>query len=148
MPTRPEQVTHRLINQKRKQRGLPPVKWSGKMYRLAKDQSNKMARAGRLFHSNRYALQGGENICGGKGHHSPRDFVTSWMRSPKHRAWLLDPRVKTAAVGISKSRHGTYAAWSFSDQPLFRLRRIRPGILGWLTKVFRPHYTVLRSQKG
>lgn len=118
------------------------------MYRLAKGHSNKMAKAGRLFHSGRYALQGGENICGGKGHHSPKDFVASWMKSSRHRAWLLDARVKTAAVGISDSRHGTYAAWSFSDQPLFRLRRIRPGFWGWLTRMFRPHYTVLRSQRG
>lgn len=110
------------------------------MYRLAKGHSNKMAKAGRLFHSGRYALQGGENICGGKGHHSPKDFVTSWMKSSRHRAWLLDARVKTAAVGISDSRYGTYAAWSFSDQPLFHLRRIRPGILGWLYKLFHTTY--------
>lgn len=115
---RPNQIVHRLINQERKRRGLPHVRWSHEMYRLAKDQSNKMAKAGRLFHSNRFAFQGGECICGGKGHHSPRDFVRSWMRSSRHRAWLLDPRVQTAGVGISSSKHGTYAAWAFSDQPL------------------------------
>ena len=109
------------------------------MYRLAKGHSNKMAKAGRLFHSGRYALQGGENICGGKGHHSPKDFVTSWMKSSRHRAWLLDVRVKTAAVGISDSRYGTYAAWSFSDQPLIRWRPIK-GILGWLYKLFHTTY--------
>lgn len=125
MPSRAERAVHRLINEKRKRRGLPWVKWSGKMHRLAKDQSNKMARAGRLFHSDRFALQGGENICGGKGQHSPRDFVTSWMRSPRHRAWLLDPRVKTAGVGISSSRHGTFAAWSFSDQPLHKPIKVK-----------------------
>ena len=123
---RPNQIVHRLINEERKRRGLSWVRWSNEMYRLAKDQSNKMARAGRLFHSDRFALQGGENICGGKGHHSPRDFVTSWMRSPRHRAWILDPRVKTAGVGISSSRHGTYAAWAFSDQPLHQPIKIKP----------------------
>lgn len=111
------------------------------MYRLAKSHSNKMAKAGRLFHSNRLALLGGENICGGEGHLGPRDFVNSWMKSSRHRAWLLDYRVKAAAVGISNSRYGTYAAWSFTAQPLEyskkmhlrRKRRVAMGrkIIGW-----------------
>jgi len=105
------------------------------MYRLAKSHSNRMAKAGRLFHSGRYALQGGENICGGRGHHTPKGFVTSWMKSSGHRAWLLDARVKTAAVGISQSKYGTYAAWSFSDQPLIQWRPIK-GVSGWLHKLF------------
>jgi len=71
------------------------------------------------------------------------------MKSPRHRAWLLDPRVKTAATGISKSRHGTFAAWSFSGQPLLsQLRNIGSGFGGWLTRMFRPHYRVLRDRKG
>lgn len=137
------QITHRLINQERKKKGLPPVKWSPKMYRLAKDQSTKMAKAGRLFHSNRPALQGGENICGGKGCFSPKDFVRSWMKSPRHRAWLLDPGVKTAAVSISISKRGTFTAWSFSDQPLLRLVPIKQGITGWLYKLFHTTYSTL-----
>lgn len=116
---------HHLINEERRKRGLPHVYWSKEMYRLAKDQSNKMAKAGFLFHSNRYALQGGENICGGKGYHSAKDFVRNWMGSPRHRAWILDPRVKTAGVGISRSRHGTFAAWAFSDQPLYQPVKIK-----------------------
>jgi len=110
------------------------------MYRFAKRLSNKMARVGHLCHSGRPALQGGENVCGGKGYFSPRDFVSCWMKSPQHRAWLLDPRVKAAAVGISASRRGSYAAWSFSDQPLFHPRYIRTGILGWLYKLFHTTY--------
>lgn len=89
------------------------------MYKLAKDQSNKMARVGRLFHSDRYALQGGENCWMGKGYSEkalPKAIVDSWMKSHAgHREWLLDPTVKTAAVGISRSRHGTFATWAFSD---------------------------------
>ena len=92
------------------------------MYHLAKDQSNKMARAGRLFHSDRPALKGGENCWMGKGYSEralPKAIVDTWMKSHAgHREWLLDPRVKTAAVAISSSRHGTFAAWAFSDQPL------------------------------
>lgn len=124
------------------------------MYQLATSQSRKMAKVGRLFHSSHYALQGGENVCGGKGHLSPKDFVRSWMKSPKHRAWILDPKVKTAAVGISSSRRGTYAAWSFSAQPLPQPKRkrgkhfrpIEKGIKGWLTKFFSPYYVFLHRK--
>ena len=113
---RPNQIVHRLINEERKRRGLPWVRWNQEMYLLAKDQANKMAKAGRLFHSNRYGLRGGEVCCGGKGHLSPRDIVKCWMGSPRHRAWLLDRRVKTAGTAISSSRHGTYAAWAFEGE--------------------------------
>jgi hypothetical protein len=154
MPRRAELLTHRLINRERKRRRLSPVRWSPVMYHFAKSHSRKMAKAGRLFHTRRFALQGGENICGGKGHHSPRDFVKSWMDSPEHRAWLLSPKVQTAAVGISRSRRGTYAAWSFSAQPIpwprrkkrKRLRPIGRGITGWLTRLFSPYYVSLHPK--
>jgi hypothetical protein len=154
MPRRAELRTHRLINLERKKRRLPPVKWSSVMYQLAKSQSRKMAKAGRLFHSRRYALQGGENVSGGRGRLSPKDFVRSWMKSPQHRAWLLSSEVKTAAVGISSSRRGTYAAWSFSAQPLpwpkrKKGRHFRPigkGIRGWLTRLFSPYYVHLHRK--
>lgn len=111
-----EKEVHNLINSERTKIGLTPVSWSQEMYALAKDQSNKMANEDRLFHSNRYALQGGENCWGGEGHNwTPKDIVDSWMGSPPHRAWILDPRVRTAGVGITHSERGMYAAWAFSD---------------------------------
>lgn len=127
---KPNQIVHRLINEERRRRGLPWVRWSQKMYVLAKDQSNKMAKAGRLFHSNRYALKGGENCWMGKGYSEralPKAIVNSWMKSREgHREWILDPRVKTAAVAISRSKHGTFAAWAFSDQPLHQPGKAKP----------------------
>lgn len=115
MASKIEFETHNLINKQRRQKGLPPVRWSPKMYSLAKEHSKKMAKAGRLFHSGRFALYGGEVACGGKGYHSPRSFVESWLKSPRHRGWLLDRRVRVAAVGVSSSGKGTFAAWSFSE---------------------------------
>jgi len=129
MPSRVETTVHRLINLERKRRGLPRVRWSGDMYKLAKSHSKRMARAGRLFHSNRPALKGGENCWEGKGYSEralPKAIVNSWMKSRAgHREWLLHHSVKTAAVGISKSKRGTFAAWAFSDQPLLKPFKIR-----------------------
>ena len=115
------QTANRLINAERRRRKISISRWSHEMYTNAKEQADIMSSAGRLIHSHRYALKGGENCWGGKGYFAKnndqlaRDMVRSWMTSPRHRAWLLDGRVKSAAVAISISRHGTFAAWAFSD---------------------------------
>ena len=124
MPGRVESRVHRLINRERKKRGLRWAHWDNNLYRLAKNQSNKMARTGHLFHSDLSAIQRGENCWMGKGYSEralPKAIVDSWMKSHAgHRENLLDPRARTAAIAISKSRHGTFAAWTFSDQPLHK----------------------------
>jgi len=108
---------HNLINKERHKRGLPHVYWSREMYRLAKDQANYCAKVGRLVHSKRFAFQGGENLCGGRGKFSPKTIVGTWMRSKAgHREYLLSPRVRKAAVAIATSKRGNYAAWAFSDK--------------------------------
>ena len=109
---------HNLISKERHKRGLSHVYWSREMYRLAKDQANYCAKVGKLVHSDRFAFRGGENLCGGKGNFSPKTIVETWMRSKAgHREYLLSPCVRKAAVAISTSKRGTYAAWAFSDQP-------------------------------
>ena len=115
MPTKAETYTHRLINKERRNHGLSRVKWSPYLYQLAKNHAKRMAKSGHLFHSNRFAFLGGECVSGGKGDYSPRAFLRSWMKSEPHREYLLHPESRRAAVGIAKSKHGTYAAWSFSN---------------------------------
>lgn len=88
------------------------------MAHLARSQARYCAKRGKLIHSDRPALKGGENLCCGSRNMSPKNIVKSWMTSPGHRAWLLDSRVRSAGVGIARSKHGTYAAWAFSDQPI------------------------------
>ena len=117
---KPNQIVHGLINEERKRRGLPWVRWSQEMYVLAKGQANKMAKEKRLSHSNRYALKGGECCWGGEGYHAggerlAKDIFKTWMESPPHRAWLLNRTVKRAGTAITGSRTGTYAAWAFHD---------------------------------
>jgi len=108
---------HRLINKERHKRGLRHIYWSKEMYRLAKDQASYCAKVGRLVHSNRFAFEGGENLCGGKGNFSPETIVKTWMKSKAgHRENLLSPRARKAAVAIATSKRGTYAAWAFSAQ--------------------------------
>lgn len=137
-------VVHRLINGERKKRGIPTVRWNQRLYCLAKQQADYCAKVGRLVHSNRFAFQGGENLCGGKGDMTPRMIVNTWLKSKAgHREYLLSPRVKSAAVAISKSRHGTYCAWSFSDRPVEQAHhhktpkgKVHPRRKSLLDKVF------------
>ncbi|MBA7485976.1 hypothetical protein ES707_21528 [subsurface metagenome] len=58
-----------------------------------------------------------ENCWTGKGYSDralPKAVLDSWMKSPGHRANLLDPSVRTEGVAISRSRHGIFATWQGS----------------------------------
>ncbi len=117
-PTWNEKETQRLINAERKKRHIPPVEWDSYMHELSRNHSEAMAKARRLYHTDRYALQGGENCFMGSS--SPKAIVRGWMSSTAgHREWLLDRRVNRAAIGISNGGHGrghhTYVAWSFAE---------------------------------
>jgi uncharacterized protein YkwD len=109
---------HNLINKERKRRHLPHVYWSREMTRLAQSQASYCAKVGRMVHSKRYAFQGGENLCGGKGNFSPRVVVNTWLKSKKgHREYMLSPVVKKAGVGIAKRNGKMFVAWAFSSSP-------------------------------
>lgn len=136
-------VVHKLINEERKKRGIPAVRWNQELYYLAKQQADYCAKVGRLVHSDRFAFEGGENLCGGKGNMTPRSIVNTWLKSKAgHREYLLNSHVKSAGVAIAKSRHGTYCAWSFSDKPTgqahhhkTRRRRVHPRRASLLRRV-------------
>jgi len=109
---------HDLINKERKRRGLSHVYWSREMARLAQSQANYCAKVGHMVHSSRYAFQGGENLCGGKGNFSPQTAVNTWLKSKAgHREYMLSPRVTKAGVGIAKRNGKMFVAWAFSSVP-------------------------------
>lgn len=90
--------------------------WSREMARLAQSQADYCASVGRMVHSDRYAFQGGENLCGGKGNFSPRTIVNSWLSSKAgHREYMLSPRVTKAGVGTARRNGKMFVAWAFSD---------------------------------
>jgi hypothetical protein len=74
------------------------------------------------------------------GPHNAHTIVKTWMRSPGHRAWLLDRRVKTAAVALRRGkgrRAYWYASWSFSAETLpgqFHLPKVN---LDLIATIFR-----------
>ena len=103
---------HKLLNRERIKRGLPYAKWNRRLWHSCKSHSNYMLRTRRLVHAPTTKIpSGGECICGGKGRHSPQTIVKSWMKSPKHKALILSPNIRSHAVAISGSKYGTYATW-------------------------------------
>jgi uncharacterized protein YkwD len=63
---------------------------------------SRIARAGYLSHTSSYRVA--ENIAAGRGrfHGSPGAIVKAWLRSPEHRANILDRRLHEFGVGIAR----------------------------------------------
>ncbi len=103
-----------IVNSIRAERGSPELIWDDTLYEYSLAHSKDMAQQRRLFHTD-INLPYGENAWGGEGSKSwsAKTIVESWMGSPKHRTWLLNPHLKHVAVGIAYSSNGMYASWTF-----------------------------------
>jgi len=87
--------------------------------KFARRQARKMARQERLYHQdlgvvlNRCNLSGvGENVA--YGYSTGRAAVKAWMKSPGHRANLLNPGYRQLGMAVRHSKDGTpYAVQVF-----------------------------------
>ena len=111
-----------LINAERQKRGLQPLVLDAGLTRLARYQSETMARDGVLSHTDRdgldltgrarlLGLRGwralGENIAYNQGFSDPTAFaVERWMISPGHRENILNGGFTHAGVGIARAADG------------------------------------------
>jgi uncharacterized protein YkwD len=113
-----------ILNQKRAENGISPIKWSDDMAKIARLHSQDMAqykyfshsgrdgsmvndRADSLGFSNWQAM--GENIAFSRGFEKPVEFTCeNWMKSPSHRQNILDTRWKEAGIGLAISPDGSY----------------------------------------
>lgn len=119
-----EHKAFEILNEKRKENGLPPIQWSEDMAKVARLHSENMAkykffshegqdgsmvndRADALGFSKWRAI--GENIAYNRGYDNPVEFACQrWMQSPSHRENILNPRWKEAGVGVAVTAEGTY----------------------------------------
>ena len=116
-----EQSVLCLINQRRAEAGIGPVRLNPKLGQAAARHSNDMVRTGFFAHTSpegatfidRIATTGymrgarswlvGENLVWGSGGLStPASMVKAWMKSPPHRANLLRGRFRE--IGLSAAR--------------------------------------------
>lgn len=106
---------HHLVNRERRKHGVPTVRWNPQMTQLAQSQANHCAKVGYMVHSNRFAFQGGEALCGGSGYFSPETIVAGWMGSPSHREYILSLLVKQVGIGVARRNGKMFVAWAFSS---------------------------------
>ena len=115
-----------LVNRERARHGEPPLHWNERLVRAAQAHTESMAfgdyfehvgprgetplmrmrRTGYIY-SSHIGFEVGENIAWGSlwlG--TPRAVVASWMRSPGHRANILDARYRDTGIGISPHTAG------------------------------------------
>lgn len=119
-----ERKVFAIINQKRVDNGLLPLKWSEKMAEIARVHSIEMAEYNYFSHAgldgsmvnDRADEQGaidwksiGENIAFNQGYENPAEFACeSWMRSTSHHQNLMNKKWKESGVGVAITKDGRY----------------------------------------
>lgn len=116
-----------LVNAERTRHGLSPLRSDARLTTAAAQHSAQMAARGAMAHegigdgtpSERLAAAGvprgrsAENVA--MGQQSPESVVDSWLRSPGHRANILDPKLTRIGVAVAVGADGApYWTQSFA----------------------------------
>ena len=118
-----EKRAFEATNAVRRENGLAPLVWDSELCRMARTHSEKMVQLDFFSHEgpdgrrlrDRARVAGiahfkllGENIAYNQGFEDPGAFaVEHWMRSPGHRANILNARFQQSAVGVFVASDGT-----------------------------------------
>lgn len=119
-----EQYLFAAANAERAQRGLPPLRWDGALYRAAESHAVAMAERASISHQYpgerdlgaRARLQGArfsvvaENVAEAPTAVRIHD---AWMHSPEHRANLLDSSVDSVGISVLRRGDELYAVEDF-----------------------------------
>jgi len=100
----------RDVNKLRRCRGLGPLKIDFDMQRIAQAHSQRMSQTGGVWHS-RYAWP----ECVGLSQFYAR-FPDLFMESSPHRAILMDPSARRAAVGLWWESDAVYCTIEVTSQ--------------------------------
>jgi hypothetical protein len=115
-----------LTNAERKRLNLPPLRIDPGLMKIARAHATNMARLDMLGHdlegqtfsqrleqAKYQAAQAGENIA--QGQRTPEEAVADWMRSPGHKANILQVDYTHAGMGLATAKSGqTYLTQVFS----------------------------------
>lgn len=109
----------KLTNKKRARHGLKPVRYSKCAKKYARRWAKKMAAEDFFEHQDLSGLLScpkvwvaGENIA--MGYSKPGEVVRAWMKSPGHRAIILDKRfTQLSSVGVQAPNGDVYWVQNF-----------------------------------
>jgi uncharacterized protein YkwD len=120
--TSDERRAFELVNAERAEYGQEPLQWDGALCRMARQQSESMARMDYFSHTGpdgvdmaararALDLRGwralGENIAYNQGFEDPVAFaVERWMVSSHHRANILSSQFTRTGLGIARASDG------------------------------------------
>lgn len=113
-----ERAVFELVNDERRERGLPVLEWNDQLARLAQEWSRQMADESGLQHQDGERMlersEGftivGENIFRATGPVPASTIHVGWMRSDGHRANVLQPMFNRIGVGVVCTPDG--AVWA------------------------------------
>ncbi len=114
LPDTYESRVHALINLRRAEHGLPPLRTARCTERVAEAWGSFLAVNNAFYHQSMDALlercnayYAGETLGRGSDM-TPRMLVRMWMRSSEHRAVLLSPRAARIGVGAYPDASGRW----------------------------------------
>jgi Cysteine-rich secretory protein family len=121
----PAQTLFESANHERTSRGLAPLKWSDALAEAARRHAARMAAQNTLSHqlpgepgmADRASSAGArfsslaENVAEGPG---AENIHVQWMKSPPHRANLLDPQLDSVGIAVAEGRGVMFAVEDFS----------------------------------
>ena len=122
----PEGILFQSANRERAARGLPALAWNAALAEAAWQHALRLAQQNSLSHqlpgepdvAARAALAGArfstiaENVAEGP---SAVSLHEQWMKSPPHRANLLDPQLSSVGIAVAKRNGTLFAVEDFSD---------------------------------
>ena len=120
-----EQVLLESANRERAAHGLPPLKWDETLARAARQHTLQMAKQNSLSHQFHgepdlpaRAIRAGarfsviaENVAEGP---SAINIHAQWMKSPHHRANLLDTDLDSVGIAVTERNGQLFAVEDFS----------------------------------
>ena len=112
-----------LLNAYRKKAGCSPLRVDARLQKAAGDHSYDMRRLNYFSHTSKdgrspwtriratgYRYGSAENIAAGQ--RTPKAVVDAWMKSPGHRANILNCANKAVGTGVSRGSGTYYIYWT------------------------------------
>ena len=119
----------RSVNRARGRHGLPRLRLSRRISYIAGMHAADMARNRFISHSSsngtpfnvririvENARTVGENLAAMRGRTTGRRVVRAWLRSPAHRAQVLDPRYRRIGVGRATGSGTVFVTADFASR--------------------------------
>ena len=125
-PDGPEQILFQSANRERAAHGLSSLKWNAPLAEAARRHASLLAQRNALSHqfpgepdlARRAAHEGArfstiaENVALGP---SAETLHQQWMKSPPHRANLLDPQMNSVGIAIARRGATLFAVEDFAE---------------------------------